>query len=335
MCAAPPAGEPGPISAGFLEVTLPAKTPALLDVEGRDDRDVWLLTADDSAGHQALLHWDGGAMKEERVSCSTGEEQSLVLGGEELIVLGNYDNGMTSVDQEARRSAKGAWSCADREDDTYHLPLVAEALHVVGWRGSVPSSHTLARPEFGDGESTIRAMKIAGRAVDDVWLASGKDPIVLHWNGVVWEDRATGLPSVQSIHVSASGAVWVAAGKSKEQRPAKRAPKGKDDKAPREGNVVLRWDPAARAWACLPTPEGLYTVQVLGASDHDVWLIGEEQEIYHWDGQSFQRAISPIPHLMDAWLSPAGELWLAGGSDPKNPGTETGLAYRTRAGGNP
>lgn len=332
VCGAPPESAPGPVEAGFQEVTLPPKTPALLDVEGRDDRDVWFLTAEDSAEHQSILHWDGGSVSAERISCSSGKETTLEISPRELIVRGQYNDGLYLVSRQARRDPKGAWSCADHEMEGYFLPLFDQEIRIAGSHGFTPSPHTLPEPEHGDGETSRAAPRIAGRKADDVWLASGASSHVLHWNGVVWEDRSPGIPAVESIHVSASGVAWLASGRARDQGSG--APKSPDDKAKRAGNTVLRWDPAARAWACLPTPVGFYTGHIRGVNEHDVWLIGGE-EIYHWDGQTFQRAVNPIPYLRDAWLSPAGELWLVGGSDPGDPSTETGLVFRTRAGGKP
>lgn len=328
-CGAPPTSEPGPISAGFLEVTLPAKTPAIVDVEGRDDRDVWLLAGESSSG-QTFLHWDGATVSEERVPCHSGWERSLVVTPTELLSFG-LSNGDMPEDQLARRSASGVWSCPEGDRAWLDVPIGVEMLRFRSHRPPVLGGQTVALPDLGAHDNDVPPPAMAARASEDVWLASRTTPSVLHWNGLVWEDRSPGLPWIQSLHIAANGVVWIAGGVGPSPREWMFRSKGREH-AKREGNSVLRWDPAAQAWVCLPTPAGLYTEHVRGVSDHEVWLIGGE-EVYYWDGESFQRGVTPTPDPMDAWLSPAGELWLAGGKDSKSSGA--GVVFRTRAGRKP
>lgn len=328
ICAAPPSTEPGPISAGFREVTLPAKTPALLDVEGRDDRDVWFLPRG-TDGHPSLLHWDGATLSEDRIPCYSGKGERLVLGQDTLLFLGVYDNGEYPEYQEARRSPRGAWSCPDNDGKAVYLPLGAEMLRFSG--RPVLSGQDLPIPDFGTTWSALGSLDLAGHAPDDVWLSGGGD--VLHWNGVTWEDMSPGLPSLWSLHVALDGTVWIAGRKGEDGSKDDHQDK-KGGEKPLEEDVVLRWDPAARAWICLPTPATLDILYVRGVSANDVWLLGKK-EIFHWDGKAFQRELTPIPHLSDAWLSPAGELWLVGWKDTESSSTGVGLAFRTRAEGKP
>lgn len=324
-CGEPPASELVPSDTVFSEVTLPAETGALLDVEGRDDRDVWFLPQ--SKDGRSLLHWNGTRLREERISCFWGRGDSLVLGRYEMIVRGTHDNGEYMEYQEARFSPSGGWSCPDNDARAGYLPLGAEMLRLASWGEAVLSGLTLARLDFGATSSLFDSPEIAGRAADDIWIISGgKD--VLHWNGVAWEDRSPGL-WVSDLDVAADGAVWLAGREIDDSVGSE----GGHANSALEG-VVLRWDPAALAWVCLPTPRGLSTRHVRGVSAHEVWLVGEK-EIYRWDGKRFQHQMTPIPHPSDAWLSPAGALWLVGSRDVDDSKSTVGLAFRTRGGGNP
>ncbi|MFO0590366.1 MAG: hypothetical protein U0441_22680 [Polyangiaceae bacterium] len=330
VCAAPPAGEPGPIPGGFLEVTLPAQTPALVDVEGRDDRDVWFLP---EWGHEpGLLHWDGATLSEDRISCHPGEGVGLSLGRSEVIAVTTYDNGEYMEFREARRSPKGTWSCTDQDTQELYLGVGEEMLRVsaVGWPDL--GGHALPIADVGKTWSLLSAPHLAGRAADDVWVRLNRND-VLHWNGVVWEDRSPALSSVEDLHVSTNGAVWIAGNYDNAANGSENG-HGEAEEGSKGGRVVLRWDPAAQTWVCFPTPVDFHARHVRGGSGEEVWLLGEK-EIYHWDGKAFQRAVTPTPHLTDAWLAPTGELWLVGWKDTEDPGGKVGLAFRTRRGGNP
>lgn len=330
VCGAPPVSEQAPGDAELLEVALPANTPALLDVEGRDDRDIWLLPQ--STDGRDLLHWSGASLRAEQISCRWGRGDSLVLGQRDMIVRGTSSNGEYTEYHEARYSPGRGWTCPDEDARYAYLPLAGEMLRLSGGGEATLSGLTLALPNLGAPGSYQGSPDIAGRAADDLWLTTGATQI-LHWNGVAWEDRSPGL-SITDLHVAPDGAVWLAGNESDETDPSESGRGDRTHDKPKGGKVVLRWDAAALAWVCLPTPGDLYTVLVRGVGAQTVWLIGE-RDIYRWDGKTLQHLGTPIPHPKDAWLSPSGALWLVGYKDSDDLKSKVGLAFHTRGGHTP
>ena len=60
----------------------------------------------------------------------------------------------------------------------------------------------------------------------------------------------------------------------------------------------------ARAWGRIAVPTGVDLMAIWGASDKDIWAVGEAGVVIHWDGTSWSRTTTPVPDsatLNDVW----------------------------------
>lgn len=290
---------PIPLERPFERVPLPPKATRILAVEGRNERDVWLLSRD------ALFHWDGARVVEEKgPPCNPWPDHwGLALTPGAVLARGVYDNleGQNLPTAEARRQGPGRWSCSDSEAHLRSIDLGANRLL---WDG-YPDPPSVPLRLWMRGQ-------LAAGAADDVW--SYGDGEVLHSNGVEWVARPTGLKRVFNLRVDATGVAWLVGSRREEG----------------DGEVVLRWDLSARAWRRVPVPSEFRATRVRVRSGRDAWLIGEAH-VHHWDGHTLRRAQTPLA-VESAWVGPSGELWLAGAeltSLPDKPAA--GVAFRVSA----
>jgi hypothetical protein len=311
---APPADAPGPLDRAFERVPLPPDAPEILAIDGRDERDVWLLGGE--RDKPALFRWDGAQiLKEKAPPCKSPIDYSgLALLPDAAIVLATTYEGEGGVyPVEARRPLRGGWSC-DRRSEGQILMLGPDLLRFEPSKQLTLSGHLLPLPEL----VWIAGSRpqIAARTPAHLWLYFPGHSHVLHGSGVAWESRPTGLAAINDLQVDDTGAAWIIGG----------------DDSKSEGSAVLRWDTAAHAWRRLPTPPDLRATRLRLTSARDVWLIGKEH-IHHWDGAKLRRGKTPIERVSGAWISAAGELWIAG-RDPSRaaPGWKSaGVAFRAPA----
>lgn len=318
VCAPLPASDLAPIEPSFQRFELPPGTPAIISVIGRDERDVWLLPSTEYSPE--VLHWDGATLRKEPVSpCEIHlSHASLVFGPDGLILrTGSYEDSDITF-REAHRSAGGSWRCDDRDRTTRPVPLGASVLRVpYGWPRLVLSGRRLPTPD--PARTPGGNLDVVGRAGDDFWLYGDSDSVVLHYNGVTWEDRSPGFESVDHLGTDQSGDLWLLG------RRVRKAPSDEE---------VLRWDREAHAWSCFPAPPGLHTMLLRVRNASDVWFLGEK-EITHWNGAVLQRGPTPIKALRDAWIDARGELWIVGEEEDRTTQLRRGVVFRARSGDKP
>ena len=151
-------------------------------------------------------------------------------------------------------------------------------------------------------------LSVSGRRADDVWMvgAAGADgPVVLHYDGVAWETKPSGVQAdLWWVHVLPAGSVYVAG----------------------SGAIVLREQ--VDVFERMRTP-GLAKHILFGvwaSSDHDVYAVGSAQGrngfVWHYDGNSWVDLPLPaglpedenadIPGFFKVWGSSASDVWVVG-----------------------
>lgn len=319
-CPDPPAGEPGLLEPAFVPFAVPPDITDVNAVAGRSERDVW-MTATDKNGASVALHWDGSTLSKETMSpCNLSlSHPSLSFGPSGPIVLDkDYDQFGALYSQE-HRTPKGTWECDERRALGRSFTFGAEVLRFDSSASSPALSGRLL-PGPDDADLLEGPGELLVCAIDDVWIRYPWLPAVWHWNGLSYEKRSTGLRGIAGMFADARCDVWLLGRREME------------DGSKRVSKVMLRWDRSAQTWVCLPTPSGLEIERLLSANERDVWLLGES-EASHWDGTSFQRGLTPIKSIKDAWISTSGELWIVGG-EMLDSGSR-GLVFRVVAGGKP
>lgn len=305
---------PEPLDRAFERVPLPADALEIVAIDGRDERDVWLLGA--GGWKVALFRWDGAQIvKEESPRCKMQIEYTgLLLVPDGLITRARSFESEGGVPVEVRRPNRGKWACEHRTDQ--YLTRVGAELLRFDWSSSLTiSGRKVPMPELGSyGASQV---EVHGRSPADLWMYFPENGDVLHGNGVTWESRPPGVAAVKSLRVDATGAAWLV---------------GTNENKYGEGNVVMRWDAAARAWKRLPAPADLRAARIRVSGDRDAWLLGKEH-VHHWDGTTFRRGKTPVERLQGAWVSAGGELWIVGGNASNTPSGRNvvGAAFRVPA----
>ncbi|MEO7035546.1 MAG: vanadium-dependent haloperoxidase [Polyangiaceae bacterium] len=153
-------------------------------------------------------------------------------------------------------------------------------------------------------------LSVHGTAANDVWIAGaddGKGPIVLHYDGLSWERKQTGLHGpLWWVHATTEGPVYFAG----------------------ESAVLLRYQNGV--FERLKTP-GLGKDLVYGvwvAGPNDVYAVGASAGrngfIWHYDGSTFTSLPLPEdvsqdenhdqPGLFKVWGSSADSVWVTGAS---------------------
>ncbi|AKU98469.1 hypothetical protein AKJ09_05133 [Labilithrix luteola] len=89
-----------------------------------------------------------------------------------------------------------------------------------------------------------------------------------------------------------------------------------------EGGVTRRMTRSAipsRAFEVIETPVNDTLRGVFGFGPDDVWAVGDESTILHWDGQSWTKLATPFdgaglkPRLFGVWGSSKDDVWIVGG----------------------
>ena len=317
-CPALPAAEMGPLEPPFEPLDVPANLADIKAVNGRSERDVWMI-ARGQTGQARALRWDGATLSDEDISpCALSmRNPSLSFGPGGPIVLDREHDESGLFFSQAHRTPSGAWDCDQRSAPARSFTLGSQELRNVPGLDLTLSGRRLPTSSVRESINLGIIEEYLAVAADDIWVYFPHQSRVWHWNGSSWEERSPGLKSVRALVADASGAPWLIGGTQKE------------DWITHGPQVILRWDAAAGAWACFPTPPGLKTKLLRAASERDVWLLGDKETL-HWDGVSFQRGPTPVPELEDAWIDRSGELWVVGRkSAPTGP---EGVVLRARPG---
>jgi hypothetical protein len=89
-----------------------------------------------------------------------------------------------------------------------------------------------------------------------------------------------------------------------------------------EGGVTRRMTRSAipsRTFEVIETPVKDDLRGVFGFGPDDVWAVGDESTILHWDGKSWTKLATPFdgvrlkPRLLGVWGSSKGDVWIVGG----------------------
>lgn len=140
---------------------------------------------------------------------------------------------------------------------------------------------------------------------DDIWIAGGNTGgFVFHWDGANWHKVPNPFDSLDfgrcwlySISALSNHDLWVA---------------GKiffGSGVHNDRGFVIRWN--GIEWIDMQLPETEWkgwTISVLMLSEDNGWVGGDE--LFHWNGQGWEKAISPAAdRIVDMKSSPSGEIW--------------------------
>jgi hypothetical protein len=191
-------------------------------------------------------------------------------------------------------------------------------------------------------------LSVSGTAADDVWMVgadTGEGPLVLHYDGSVWERKTTGVSAdLWWVHALADGSVYMSGsdavvlryqsgvfqrmntpGLGKHIVFGVWASSANDVYAvgSAQGRNGFVWHYDGQAWADLPLPAGLPLdmnqdapgfFKVWGGSSSDVWVVGDRGVVLHGAAASgFQVVPSGTSERLFTVHGAAGTVAMVGG----------------------
>jgi hypothetical protein len=141
------------------------------------------------------------------------------------------------------------------------------------------------------------------RGAADGWMVhEGGDgnPWLFRFNGVAWARRLP-LPlglNIVDLWADDEGQAWLALRRG-----------GKDGDP---ADILARTD--GQAYTALAVPKSFAIQTIRGSGAKDIWFLGDNRKVYQFDGKQLRQGAAPFP-VADAWGSPDGDVWFAGGSE--------------------
>ena len=121
-------------------------------------------------------------------------------------------------------------------------------------------------------------------ADDDVWgTASG---VLIHWDGKRWSPQKTSA-HVDAIWGESADDLWGVEGWGSSSSPGKHS-------------RIYRRQGRNADWVKVADVEASWLTSIWGSGPNDIWVVGTEGTVMHWDGTSWQRAND------NKWASSAG-----------------------------
>lgn len=328
----------------FERVELPPKTPVLLSLDGRDDRDVWMLAADGR-----VLRWDGKSVtsagtpecytdsccgtlfdcKRKPSLCTRAAAEhcqpfggpcamlvdwaSVRVAGDDVVVSTIVETGgLRGSLVEARRRRDGRWSCEQGKDDFVYPGMRARGDTAHAYEVTLDGATIrFEGPAFLVNPNGGNLLVVDGRRVplpqEASWTRSGVALAARSPGDLwLWQDDPARV-------WRGNGLAWYPFPVGLETvadlwltEPGTAWVLGADGEAGTES--LVRWDIDKKSGQRFATPGA---VQVLKGRGDEIWLLGEKA-VYPWDGRELRRADAPLA-VQHAWRSDAGTVWLIGG----------------------
>lgn len=345
----------GPVStftARFEPVPLPPRVPTIVSVNGRDERDVWMLAEN---GH--VLRWDGTRITDRGaphcfvesccgtlVDCAQkpamcGKSAAamevtwswLRLTPDDVIAHAWVDTGgMRASIVESRLGQNGRWSCEQGKEDLVYPGAAGrgDGLHALELSLDGASLHfegpAVLVNRYGGHLLLVDGRRVplpAGLPYEGARFVArapddlwlwGEDGRVWRGNGLTWAPQRADLASVADIWFAAPASAWLLGAMGEGEEQ------------------LLRWDLDKGGGQVFETPGA---ASMLG-DGRDFWLVGKTA-LYHWDGVALRRTEPPlaVEDSGRAWRGPSGEIWLVG-ADP-TAGSRAGAVVRLPGGQKP
>ncbi len=136
-------------------------------------------------------------------------------------------------------------------------------------------------------DTSANLSAIGGSSAQDVWALG--DGLGTHWDGTRWTQRPAPLRPVYGLWAFAPNDVWAV------------------------GDDISRW--TGTAWAVIPAPGPAYSMRaVWGASATNVYAVGTQGRLLHWDGSVWTQLPTLTPRdLLAIHGTSATDIWVSGG----------------------
>lgn len=291
----------------------------LYNVKARAANDVWAVG--DSG---LILHWDGSRWAQVS-SGQTGEIRSIALGPNGTTFFGGYTQFLMKWDGQTidkgayvGKPASLMWT-ADGNEIWYSEDFFGEAnTGLYRLRGDTGNIDDFMMP-------MTKIYEIWGINKDDVWISAGDK--LYRWNGSSLSERP--IPANSEIY-GLTGFSWddiwgIGNGlyhwDGMSWALANSEIKGTAIGASSPNDMWIFGDKLYRfngkSWNGFEYPKNNQSVSYAGNDFNNLWSVGNNGYISHWDGQKwFEIASREDGYLYSLWGSSPNDVWAAG--DPKN-----------------
>ena len=323
-----------PLTRAFVKVKLPGIKDPLISVSGRGPRDLVFLSQESHELYHnryqfyrgTVIRSDGERVIDSQVPCPGYDYQTLVAGGDEVLVLGsNMFFRNVPGRYLATLSGKKSWSCGSGHAQGLAVASGGLAwMLTCGYGGadctlSAPGMPQVRLPRF---DASLSEKETPSAEIDAMWMQGADDGWITHatadggtallrYNGVSWSTKATldGL-AMMGMWVDPANQVWLLARRN-----------GGDNNP---GDTLLRFDGKTLEELRVPATFGATEIRATGPKD--IWFVGAGTAVYQWDGQRLRAGEAPFA-VGDAYAAPGGELWIVGLEEERGPGP--GVAAHT------
>jgi len=151
---------------------------------------------------------------------------------------------------------------------------------------------------------------IAAVSSNDVWAVGSQ--VILHWNGTTWSSVAFPLPvgnnqylALKGISATSTSDVWAVGYR---QWPY--------NEGYLNAPVTYHWD--GISWSLVYNAGMTNEVLsgVVAIATNDVWAVGDNGQLQHWNGVAWSRVSAPYPDLGGSFnrlaAASAGDIWAVG-----------------------
>ena len=302
---------------------------SVMSISGSGPNDVWAV-----GSHRTILHYDGQAWEKGELEADAGRTYTLrsVWAGSASDVWvadgiyvrhANGWNGAANTEWSAWMGASG---------DTNGIPtaisgvpgrvfigrqtttaFVAPIVAANGWGDTGPEAREeLTAVLYGSGTAPIGVWALATTRPDEAWatrLGSERVGRIFLEAPDGGDPDAPGTWKIEEHDTRTSkylygvwgndAAVWLV-GEGGTARRMKRE------------NV------ASRVFEVIPTPVTTILRSVYGVATNDVWAVGDDATVIHWDGTAWSRIATPFdsssekPTLASVWGSGPKDVWIGG-----------------------
>jgi hypothetical protein len=266
--------------------------PALDGVWGAAPSDVWVVGSGGTIRHWNGVSWSDAAsgVTEDLTDVWGSRTDDVWAVGAAGTILHWDGVSWTSVDHGSTNDLRGVWGSG--ADDVWAVGAGSTILH---WNGANWSpTPNGANGDFAD---------VSGTGPNDAWVV-GQGGALSHWDGSTWSDRSADT-------VGSNGWPWTATWAA-----------ARDDAWVVTNDVPRdpyhwngsRWLPVG-AEVSVDENSSLYpsALGIWGASASDVWVVGANGVIVHWDGTSMVGMPSgSAMTLRGVWGASSADVWAVG-----------------------
>ncbi len=320
-------------ASGLCVVAAPIDTSInLVSISGSSAADVWAVGT-----NRTIVHYDGSAWERHSIADETSPPFTM-----RAVWVGRFDD-VWIADGLSLRHSNG-WKGSATEWSTYHFywpgtltgngPFGLSGrdgnvwIARFGWLDFDPDATLIKCSGWGEDGDLVDPELLGGSDNWDELFGTGYGTVATTRANEAWATSAgtsiwSGARVVRVFRSDAESASWQREEFNSRTTRHLYGIWGDDDTVwlVGEGGVARRVTRAAlatRTFEIVETPVTADLRGVFGFGADDVWAVGDESTVLHWDGKSWTKLATPFdgardkPRLFAVWGSSKSDVWIVG-----------------------